>query len=175
MPLFVPILRLAMLFLNVYDSYKTLKFPPPSSRRNDGLPSVRAMTQRKRDMKGCLAVWIVWVRLDCLLTSDFAELKRDSAALLFMRDSERVLLACSYHSTTNSRVSFYSSSYSHELGCANCFSTGALLLTTNHRVPNQYTCTLSAPSSSHTHPPSMHPWNSYSWLGILYSPYPPSQ
>lgn len=62
MPLFVPVLRLAMLFLNVYDSYKTLKFPPPSSRRNDGLPSVRAMTQRKRDMKGCLAVWIVWVR-----------------------------------------------------------------------------------------------------------------
>ena len=62
MPLFGPILRLAMLFLNVYDSYKTLKFPPPSSKRNDGLPSVRAMTQRKRDMKGCLAVWIVWVR-----------------------------------------------------------------------------------------------------------------
>ena len=62
MLLFGPILRLAMLFLNVYDSYKTLKFPPPSSRRNDGLPSVRAMTQRKRDMKGCLAVWIVWVR-----------------------------------------------------------------------------------------------------------------
>ncbi|KIK01554.1 hypothetical protein K443DRAFT_98468 [Laccaria amethystina LaAM-08-1] len=60
MLLFVPILRLAMLFLNVYDSYKTLKFPPPSSRRNDGLPSVRDMTQRKRDMKGCLAVWIVW-------------------------------------------------------------------------------------------------------------------
>lgn len=60
MPLFVPMLHLAMLFLNVYDSYKTLKFPPPSSRRNDGLPSVRAMTQRKRDMKGCLAVWIVW-------------------------------------------------------------------------------------------------------------------
>ncbi|PPQ71369.1 hypothetical protein CVT24_011755 [Panaeolus cyanescens] len=62
MPLFVPILRLLMLFLNVYDSYKTLKQPPPSSR-NGGKPSVRALTQRKRDMKGCLAVWIVWMCL----------------------------------------------------------------------------------------------------------------
>jgi receptor expression-enhancing protein 5/6 len=61
MPLFVPILRLLMLFLNVYESYKTLKAPPPSSR-NAGRPSIRALTQRKRDMKGCLAVWIVWVR-----------------------------------------------------------------------------------------------------------------
>ena len=41
-----------------------------------------------------------------------------------MRNSERLLLACSYPSTTNSRVSFYSSSYSHELGCANCFLYG---------------------------------------------------
>ena len=62
MPLFVPLLRLLMLFLNVYDSYKTLKLPPPSSK-NGGQPSVRAMSQRKRDLKGCLAVWIVWVRL----------------------------------------------------------------------------------------------------------------
>ncbi|KAF8806128.1 hypothetical protein BYT27DRAFT_7141663 [Phlegmacium glaucopus] len=59
MPLFVPILRLLMLFLNIYDSYKTLK-DPPSSARNGGRPSVRAVSQRKRDMKGCLAVWIVW-------------------------------------------------------------------------------------------------------------------
>ncbi|KDR84264.1 hypothetical protein GALMADRAFT_236970 [Galerina marginata CBS 339.88] len=62
MPLFVPILRLLMLFLNVYDSYKTLKDPPTSSR-NGGRPSVRAVSQRKRDMKGCLAVWIVWASL----------------------------------------------------------------------------------------------------------------
>ncbi|KIM35158.1 hypothetical protein M413DRAFT_449867 [Hebeloma cylindrosporum] len=62
MPLFVPILRLLMLFLNVYDSYKTLKEPQPSSR-NGGRPSIRAMSQRKRDMKGCLAVWIVWAAL----------------------------------------------------------------------------------------------------------------
>ncbi|RXW19369.1 hypothetical protein EST38_g6475 [Candolleomyces aberdarensis] len=59
MSLFVPALRITMLFLNVYESYKTLK-PPPPSVRDPTRPSVRAMTQRKRDMKGCLAVWIVW-------------------------------------------------------------------------------------------------------------------
>ncbi|KAH6914595.1 hypothetical protein BKA70DRAFT_1140796 [Coprinopsis sp. MPI-PUGE-AT-0042] len=59
MPLFVPVLRSAMLFMNIYDSYKTLKPPPPSSR-DPTRPSVRAMTQRKRDLKGCLAVWIVF-------------------------------------------------------------------------------------------------------------------
>ncbi|KAF9527958.1 hypothetical protein CPB83DRAFT_883775 [Crepidotus variabilis] len=62
MALFVPILRLLMLFLNVYESYKTLKPPMPSSR-DPSRPSVRALTQRKRDMKGCLAVWLVWVSL----------------------------------------------------------------------------------------------------------------
>jgi len=67
MPLFVPVLRLAMLFLNVYDSYKVLKMPPPSAR-SGGRPSQRALSQRKRDMKGCLAIWIVWVR-QCPLTS----------------------------------------------------------------------------------------------------------
>ena len=61
MPLFVPILRLLMLFLNIYDSYKTLK-DPVSSSRNGGRPTVRAISQRKRDIKGCLAVWVVWVK-----------------------------------------------------------------------------------------------------------------
>jgi receptor expression-enhancing protein 5/6 len=60
MPFFVSILRQAMLFLNIYDSYKVLKTPPV---RHGGQPSQRALSQRKRDMKGCLAVWIVWVRL----------------------------------------------------------------------------------------------------------------
>lgn len=60
MALVVPVLRIAVLFLNVYETYKTLKLPPPSAR-NGGKPSVRAMTQRKREMKGCLTVWIVWV------------------------------------------------------------------------------------------------------------------
>ncbi|KAG6861962.1 hypothetical protein C0995_009146 [Termitomyces sp. Mi166 len=64
MPLFVHLLRTFMLFLNIYDSYKTLRMPPPSSR-NEGRPSQRALVQRKRDMKGCLAVWIVWV---CMIT-----------------------------------------------------------------------------------------------------------
>ncbi|KAG2155064.1 uncharacterized protein EDB93DRAFT_1131016 [Suillus bovinus] len=57
MPLVVPALRLFMVFMNVYDTYKTLKIPPG---RKGGPPSVRAMTQRKRDLKGCLAVWVVW-------------------------------------------------------------------------------------------------------------------
>ncbi|KAJ3507186.1 hypothetical protein NMY22_g17006 [Coprinellus aureogranulatus] len=56
--------KLSMLFLNVYDSYKTLK-PPPPSARDPTRPSIRATTQRKRDMKGCLAVWVVW----CCFTS----------------------------------------------------------------------------------------------------------
>ncbi|KAF8645492.1 hypothetical protein AX16_007777 [Volvariella volvacea WC 439] len=59
MGLVVPLLRLGMVFLNVYETFKTLKMPPPSAR-NGGQPSVRALSQRKRDMKGCLTIWIVW-------------------------------------------------------------------------------------------------------------------
>ncbi|KAK0207025.1 hypothetical protein DFS33DRAFT_1318531 [Desarmillaria ectypa] len=66
MPLFVEILRHMILFQNTFDTFKTLKLPPPSrSSRNGGLPSARALQQRKRDMKGCLAVWIVWC---CFMT-----------------------------------------------------------------------------------------------------------
>lgn len=60
MAVFVRVFRLAMVFFNVYDSYKILKLPP-SSVSSKGKPSLRAMSQRKRGMKGCLAVWIVWV------------------------------------------------------------------------------------------------------------------
>ncbi|EPQ59039.1 hypothetical protein GLOTRDRAFT_136023 [Gloeophyllum trabeum ATCC 11539] len=59
MPLIVPALRLTVLFMNVWETFKTVKPPRPSSR-NNGQPSARAMTQRKRNMKGCLAVWVVW-------------------------------------------------------------------------------------------------------------------
>ncbi|KIP07734.1 hypothetical protein PHLGIDRAFT_46435, partial [Phlebiopsis gigantea 11061_1 CR5-6] len=59
MGLIVPLLRLLYVSLNVYETFKTLKPPPPSSR-NGGYPSVRAMSQRKRAMKGCLSIWIVW-------------------------------------------------------------------------------------------------------------------
>src|ERR1700712_4449659 len=62
MALIVPILRLMMLLLNIYDTFKVLKLPRPSAR-NSGQRTVRALSQRKRNMKGCLAVWIVWVRL----------------------------------------------------------------------------------------------------------------
>ncbi|THU91920.1 hypothetical protein K435DRAFT_673109 [Dendrothele bispora CBS 962.96] len=64
MPLFSPLLRLFMVFLNIYDTFKTLKEPPSKYRRGpEGEfygPSARAVVQRKRDLKGCLAVWIVW-------------------------------------------------------------------------------------------------------------------
>ena len=61
MGLVVLALRCYLVFQNIYVTFKTLKIPPPSSR-NHGQPSIRAMTQRKRDMKGCMAIWIVWVR-----------------------------------------------------------------------------------------------------------------
>ena len=57
----VPILRLTYLFLNIYDTYKVIKIPPPSAR-SGGQPSLRALTQRKRDMKGIMTIWTVWVR-----------------------------------------------------------------------------------------------------------------
>jgi receptor expression-enhancing protein 5/6 len=60
MPLVVPVLRACMLFQNVWETFKILK-PPPPSRRNEGRPSVRAASQRKRDMKGAMTIWIVWV------------------------------------------------------------------------------------------------------------------
>ncbi len=61
MGIVVPILRTACVLLNIYETFKTLKLPPPSAR-NGGQPSVRAMSQRKRNMKGCLSVWLIWVR-----------------------------------------------------------------------------------------------------------------
>ena len=60
MPLVVPVLRLAYVFLNVFETFKTLRLPPPSAR-NGGQPSARAMSARKRAMKGCMTVWLVWV------------------------------------------------------------------------------------------------------------------
>ncbi|KAI0307084.1 hypothetical protein B0F90DRAFT_1813897 [Multifurca ochricompacta] len=59
MGIIVLALRCYLVFQNVFITFKTLKPPPPSSR-NNGQPSVRALTQRKRDMKGCMAIWIVW-------------------------------------------------------------------------------------------------------------------
>jgi len=59
MALVVPIIRLALLFLNVYDSFKVLKLPNRSKRT--GERTVQAMSQRKRNMKGCMTVWLVWV------------------------------------------------------------------------------------------------------------------
>lgn len=60
MGLVVPLVRLCYVAYNVYETFKTLKLPAGSSR-NGGKPTVRAMSQRKRAMKGCLAIWLVWV------------------------------------------------------------------------------------------------------------------
>lgn len=59
MPLILPALRAAYVFLNVWETFKTIKLPPGSAR-NGGQPSVRAMSQRKRAMKGCMTIWLVW-------------------------------------------------------------------------------------------------------------------
>ncbi|KAJ7129151.1 hypothetical protein C8R44DRAFT_541225, partial [Mycena epipterygia] len=64
MALGVAILRLVMLLLNIYETLKVLKHPRRSAR-NSGQPTIRALSQRKRSMKGCLAVWIVWC---CFMT-----------------------------------------------------------------------------------------------------------
>ncbi|THH30280.1 hypothetical protein EUX98_g3902 [Antrodiella citrinella] len=64
MPLILPLLRALWVSSIVYDSFKTLKPPPPSEKKNgssgQGQPSVRAMSQRKRNMKGCMTVWLIW-------------------------------------------------------------------------------------------------------------------
>ena len=59
MPLVVPALRLFLLFLNVYETFKTLK--PPARSRRTGEQTPRAVSQRKRDMKGCMTIWLLWV------------------------------------------------------------------------------------------------------------------
>ena len=65
MALVVPVLRLFLLFLNVFETFKTLK--PPARSVRTGERSVRALTQRKRDMKGCMAIWLLWV---CFISID---------------------------------------------------------------------------------------------------------
>ena len=61
----IPIIRFTYLFLNVYDTYKVLKVPAPSTR-NGGQPGLSPMALRKRDMKSIITIWTVWV---CLLSS----------------------------------------------------------------------------------------------------------
>ena len=68
MALALPLVQLMLLLSNVWATYKTLK-PLPKSRKGSA-PSVRAAAARKRELKSCLAVWIVWVTRDLL--SSFA-------------------------------------------------------------------------------------------------------
>jgi len=55
------LVQLMLLLSNVWATYKTLK-PLPKSKRGSA-PPVRAVAVRKRELKSCLAVWIVWVIL----------------------------------------------------------------------------------------------------------------
>lgn len=77
MAIIVPILRILFAFQNIFDTFKTLKTPPPSAR-NGGKPTVRALSSRKRAMKGCMTVWLVWVRN----MLDFQSIFSSSSAVL---------------------------------------------------------------------------------------------
>jgi len=61
----VQILRLVYLFYDIYGTYKVLKVPAPSAR-SSAQPTVRAMVQRKCDVKDVMTTWIVLVRSQIL-------------------------------------------------------------------------------------------------------------
>ncbi|KAI0036746.1 hypothetical protein K488DRAFT_28418, partial [Vararia minispora EC-137] len=88
MGLLVLVLRCYLVFQNIYVTYKTLKLPLPSSR-NGGKPTIRAMTQRKRDMKGCMAIWIVWC---CLAAYESAVERLISIFIPFYDEIKSVIL-----------------------------------------------------------------------------------
>lgn len=69
MPLIVPALRLFLLFQNVFDTFKTVK--PPARSHRTGEASPRAISQRKRDMKGCMAIWLLWC--SCVVVEGFTD------------------------------------------------------------------------------------------------------
>ncbi|KIJ57018.1 hypothetical protein M422DRAFT_86981, partial [Sphaerobolus stellatus SS14] len=68
MAIVLPILRIWLLLLNVYGTFKVMK-PPAAPRRTarntQGLSS-RALQLRKRELKSRLALWIVWA-LFCIM------------------------------------------------------------------------------------------------------------
>ncbi|KAF8507598.1 hypothetical protein JB92DRAFT_2642512, partial [Gautieria morchelliformis] len=94
MAVVVPVLRVWLLLLNLYGTFKAIKPPPVSLRntRNGQGPSGRAMQLRKREMKSSLAVWVVWAifstferpldRSVGLLTPFYSEIK--CTVLLFL-------------------------------------------------------------------------------------------
>ena len=75
MPLVVPVLRLAYVFLNVFETFKTLRLPRPSAR-NGGQPSARAMSARKRAMKGCTETWYTRLVLHLLNRARFSSMEK---------------------------------------------------------------------------------------------------
>ncbi|KZT36695.1 hypothetical protein SISSUDRAFT_956559, partial [Sistotremastrum suecicum HHB10207 ss-3] len=57
MALILPLIRLLALLSNIWTTFKTSKLNQPGPR---GTISQRSRAQRKRDLKGCLAIWVVW-------------------------------------------------------------------------------------------------------------------
>ena len=90
MSLLVPALRVVMAFTNVWETYETLKMPPPSPR-NGGRPTIRALSQRKRDMKGCLAVWLVFVSRGVSLALVQGLTKAQCCFTLYERFAEKII------------------------------------------------------------------------------------
>ena len=119
----VPVLRLLFVSLNVYETFKTLKAPPPSSR-NGGHPTVRALSQRKRAMKGCLAVWLIWVRAHAPSIVHLLDVKQFCYAL-YERTADRIVgifipfyneiksIVILFFILTRARVSLFYSCYIH--------------------------------------------------------------
>ncbi|KAG9016115.1 hypothetical protein FRB93_011589 [Tulasnella sp. JGI-2019a] len=68
------VLRLGLLCLNVLDSFKVMKAP---KARKGHAPSERAVTARKRDMKGMMCVWVVcacWLKIESICDRTLAYL-----------------------------------------------------------------------------------------------------
>ena len=145
MGLVVPALRLLFVFLNIYESFKVLKLPRPSVR-NGGQPSVRSMAQRKRDMKGVMTIWIVWVRTSSSSSIALA-LKLHSVLLQHLRKDiglrnrdfrpilRRTQVSCSHVFYCHSCSGMWINNPIHAI----------IRCLTIHREPNLFICTLSAP------------------------------
>ncbi|GJJ07143.1 hypothetical protein Clacol_001343 [Clathrus columnatus] len=90
MALILPILRLWLLFINLYGTFKAIK--PPATSQRSVRPSSRVLQLRKRELKSRLAMWVVWAsffslerffdRTAAFVTPFYNELK--CVALLFL-------------------------------------------------------------------------------------------
>lgn len=146
MPLVVPVLRLLMLFFNVFETYKTMK--PARSSRRGGRSAIRALTNRKRDMKGCLAVWIVWVSNSSVLARSLLNHPQCCFAV-YERTFESVLslLVPFYNEIKSITLLFFIITRARVRTTVWLLETYAELYI---RAPNLFICTSSGPWSNPT-------------------------